>query len=441
MTTDSMTTETAPLRLLFLSNLYPPQVLGGYEMTCARVAEAMAERGHTVRVLTTPTYLPPEPSGVEVHRTLSLRTYFPLPRTGGEIAQLMHHESAVSRFENTRILLEELRDFAPTHVVAFNLIGLGGLALIDLLRAVDASWMWNLGDRVPNQLVDGLPERVLAVYGADDPLHFARGEIVAVSSALVEAIEAGGRPLGDVEVIGRGVSVPPDTGAERTYRDGGITRFTFAASLGEHKGVDLVLEAAAALAAETRDFRVDLYGDGDVEGYRARAAEAGLDGVVEFHGARPREEVLAAHGRADAFLFPTWSGEAFGVAPVEAAAAGCVPIVTGTSGVAEFLIDGVDCLKITRSADSLLAAMRDVVTGAVDLEALGRRGRATARGPLSFERSVELIERSLVRRTRPGDLAERTADTGLEAAIMDKDRRAMDLLHRRLSGRDDDDDQ
>lgn len=428
------------MRLLFVSNLYPPQVLGGYEMTCARVAEAMAARGHSVRVLTTPTYLPPEPSPVEVHRTLGLRTYFPLPRTGGEIAQLMHHESAVSRFENTRILLEELRDFAPTHVVAFNLVGLGGLALIDLLRTVDAPWMWNLGDRVPNQLVDGLPEPVLAVYGADAPDHFARGEIVAVSSALVDSIEAGGRLLGDVEVIGRGVSTPPDSDAPRSYRAGGVTRFTFAASLGEHKGVDLVLEAAAALAGETRDFRVDLYGDGDVDGYRARALAAGLDGIVEFHGARPRDEVLAAHGRADAFLFPTWSGEAFGVAPVEAAAAGCVPIVTGTSGVAEFLIDGVDCVKIPRTAAALLGAMRDVVSGETDLEALGRRGRAAARGPLSFERSIDLIERSLARRSRPGDLSERTADTGLEAAIMDKDRRAMDLLHRRLSGREHDDD-
>ncbi|WKK70736.1 glycosyltransferase [Rathayibacter oskolensis] len=169
------------MRLLFLSNLYPPQVLGGYEMTCARVAEAMAARGHAVRVLTTPTYLPPEASPVEVHRTLGLRTYFPLPQTGGEIVQLMHHESAVSRFENTRILLEELRDFAPTHVVAFNILGLGGLALIDLLRTVDAGWMWNLGDRIPNALVDGLPERVLEVYGADAADHFDRGEIVAVS--------------------------------------------------------------------------------------------------------------------------------------------------------------------------------------------------------------------------------------------------------------------
>lgn len=432
------------MRLLFVSNLYPPQVLGGYEMTCARVAEAMAARGHSVRVLTSPTYLPPDPDAspaVELHRTLSLRTYFPLPQTGGEIAQLMHHESAVSRFENTRILLEELRDFEPTHVVAFNLLGLGGLALIDLLRSVDAPWMWNLGDRIPNALVDGLPEPVLAVYGAQAPDYFDRGEIVAVSRSLVDGIEAGGLTLGEVEVIGRGVTVPPDSGEPRLYREGGVTRFTFAASLGEHKGVGLVVEAAAVLAGETRDFRVDLYGDGDVEGWRVRASDAGLDGVVEFHGATPRDDVLAAHEHADAFLFPTWEGEAFGVAPVEAAAAGCVPIVTAASGVAEFLIDGVDCVKITRSVPALVGAMRNVMNGSTDLEALGRRGREAARGPLSFERSIELIEASLERRGTPGSLSDRLADTTLEADIMDKDQRTMDILHRRFSGRDDDDDQ
>ncbi|AJM78120.1 glycosyltransferase family 4 protein [Rathayibacter toxicus] len=428
------------LRMLFISNLYPPQVLGGYEMTCARVAEAMAARGHTVRVLTSPTYLPPERTTVEVHRTLSLRTYFPLPDTGGEIAQLMHHESAVSRFENTRIVLDEVRDFDPTHVVAFNLLGLGGIALIDLLRTIDAAWMWNLGDRIPHALVNGLPERVLAVYGAHASDYFARGEIVAVSRSLVEAIEAGGLELGEVEVIGRGVSVPPDFGQPRQYREAGVTRFTFAASLGEHKGVDIVLEASSALAEHTRDFRIDLYGGGDVDHYRARAAAVGLEDLVEFHGATPHQEVLAAHARADAFLFPTWAGEPFGVAPVEAMAAGCVPIVTATSGVAEFLIDGVDCIKIRRSASALYAAMRDVVTGVTDLEALGRRGRATACGSLSFERSLDLLEASLRRRTRPGSVAERAADTTLETDMMDKDKRAMDLLHRRFSGRDDHDD-
>ena len=40
------------MRLLFLSNFYPPHQLGGYEELCAEVAQGLRARGHTVAVLT-----------------------------------------------------------------------------------------------------------------------------------------------------------------------------------------------------------------------------------------------------------------------------------------------------------------------------------------------------------------------------------------------------
>jgi glycogen(starch) synthase len=40
------------MKILFVSNLYPPNVVGGYERLCADVATAFAARGHGVTVLT-----------------------------------------------------------------------------------------------------------------------------------------------------------------------------------------------------------------------------------------------------------------------------------------------------------------------------------------------------------------------------------------------------
>ena len=40
------------MRVLFVSNLYPPNVVGGYERLCFEVASAFAARGHEVAVLT-----------------------------------------------------------------------------------------------------------------------------------------------------------------------------------------------------------------------------------------------------------------------------------------------------------------------------------------------------------------------------------------------------
>ena len=40
------------MRLLFLSNLYPPYDLGGFEQWCQEVALRLRLRGHAVQVLT-----------------------------------------------------------------------------------------------------------------------------------------------------------------------------------------------------------------------------------------------------------------------------------------------------------------------------------------------------------------------------------------------------
>src|SRR5512146_797817 len=40
------------MRILFLSNLYPPNVVGGYERLCFEAARGLSARGHQVTVLT-----------------------------------------------------------------------------------------------------------------------------------------------------------------------------------------------------------------------------------------------------------------------------------------------------------------------------------------------------------------------------------------------------
>ena len=62
------------MNLLFISNLYPPHHLGGYELLCHEVATLLIARGHTVEVLTS-TYgvTPEEPNEPGVHRKLRLQ--------------------------------------------------------------------------------------------------------------------------------------------------------------------------------------------------------------------------------------------------------------------------------------------------------------------------------------------------------------------------------
>ena len=41
-----------PMKILVLTNLYPPHYVGGYELHCQTVVEALRARGHVVQVLT-----------------------------------------------------------------------------------------------------------------------------------------------------------------------------------------------------------------------------------------------------------------------------------------------------------------------------------------------------------------------------------------------------
>jgi glycosyltransferase involved in cell wall biosynthesis len=81
----------------------------------------------------------------------------------------------------------------------------------------------------------------------------------------------------------------------------------------------------------------------------------------------------------DAFAFPTSEREPFAFAPLEAAARGCVPIISAVCGNAEWFIDGVDCLKVERHASAVADRIGKVLDGSLDLESMGRRAARVIR--------------------------------------------------------------
>ena len=68
------------MRLLLITNLYPPQELGGYGRCMADFAWGLQQRGHKIQVLSSQaSYLGPDspgPSGEQVDRGLKLKGSF-----------------------------------------------------------------------------------------------------------------------------------------------------------------------------------------------------------------------------------------------------------------------------------------------------------------------------------------------------------------------------
>ena len=91
------------MRILVVSNLYPPHVLGGYEILCAQVVERLRVRGHEVSVLTSDHGGPDGTTGVE--RTLALETPFdrPAERSRRRRREVTRHNATVTRDAIRRI--------------------------------------------------------------------------------------------------------------------------------------------------------------------------------------------------------------------------------------------------------------------------------------------------------------------------------------------------
>lgn len=392
------------MKILVVSNLYPPAVLGGYELNCANVVGELRRRGHDARVLTSPSHVPGPPDPPHVLRELAMSAYGP-GFAAGLSPGLFLHATDTSDFENVHTLRRLVAELVPDVVFLWNLHGVGGLHLIDFLTTHGVPWAIYLGDRVFEQMVNAAPLHVNSIFRGLDPKHFASGGIMAVSQHLVDEITRMSRfKFPEPPVIVHGYAITLEQQHHRAYCQGGRTRFAAAGRVSEQKGSALICDAVAILVRQGfSNFEVNLFGDGDIATFVSRVNALGLASLMRFHGGVTQRHLQEQYAEHDAFLFPTWSREPFAFAPFEAAACGCVPILTADCGCAERIVQHVHGIKIERTAAALANAMRNVITGALDLQRMGRAASEMVRSDLTLAGHVDKIMSVLNREARPWD--------------------------------------
>ena len=148
--------------------------------------------------------------------------------------------------------------------------------------------------------------------------------------------------------------------------------FCFVGRLHRHKGADLLLTAAAQLAAHGRRFRVVIAGDGPDEAeLRAQAGKLGPHVTVDFLGRVPPERAVEAMRGALAVVVPSRVNEAAPYVIVEAAVAGRGCIGARAGGVPE-LIGDAGWLFEPGDADGLARQMERVLANPPEATARGR---------------------------------------------------------------------
>ena len=410
------------MRILVLSNLYPPDYIGGYELCCRQVVDGLLARDHEVRVLTTS---PRTPCLGVAHVDRSLRlnnVYDAYGVLRSRLVTRRMREAAGNLVDahNVHVLLGALEDFQPDAVYLWNLAGIGGLGLVGCLHHLRVPWVWYLGDCVPRMLCS-LNKEILPVV-AEEFSRQIRGYYMPVSQRVVQEIEAAGVKLqGVVDPAPNWILGERPAPRKSYFSPGERLRIVSAGQMGRHKGIDLLVQAARLLKERGYDnFSIDLYGKVTDPTVAPLPQAHGVEDRVAFRGACSQDELVrryAAH-EYDVFAFPTWEREPFGCAPLEAAAYGCAIVMTQSCGIGEWFVHDVHCLKVARSAEAFAAAFQQILDGRTELAPLARRASAVIWRDFHLDAILTRVEHALERAAEQPCTAPGTPDEAYRLALL-----------------------
>jgi glycogen(starch) synthase len=406
------------LKLLIVNNVFPPGFVGGYELAAFELALELKARGHELLALTSD-YFVDEAGEI------------PFPVDRGLACTIVSHERVPPsiadikgpyyNYSNIRKLGSALRKFEPDVVMLFNLQGLGALGILQFVAKIGVPTVLYIMDNVFEGVIrNSHPYQAhVATFGVFRP--GKELQTIAMSRNVIREIsETTGMSLGDVTYV-PGWSHISLTAADPTPDDARNVRFVFASRITPHKGIDLILEASDQLVRSgTRDFSVDVYGQGHVAQLLQRIRGRELDAFIRYTGSPSKPDLMKLLAGYDALLFPTWKREPFGFIVSEAASAGCIPIMTAGIGASEWFINDVDCIKIPRRAEALCTAMRCVImmSGPERMQ-MRRTAIRSARQYLSFDRCARVVENVCIQvRDSCSERADRVTIRAIEAAFL-----------------------
>jgi glycosyltransferase involved in cell wall biosynthesis len=362
------------MRLLVISDLYPPVAFGGYERCCAELVEGLRTR-HSVTVLTSDLWRTEVPAETSVLRDLAwLR---PARRDALRVPL-----AAVRAATVTRRVLAEIR---PDAVYVSNCLGISQAAPLVALQAgvpvvhrlnelwfastlyrddrfvghlrprghgPRRAWCCLVGavNRHPSLGLDPSRPVPAAVSWCSNDLR-AR---VTLPPAIDPVLE---------HTVYPGVGGAPEWLPRRPSPDPVIA---YVGRVTTAKGADVAVRAVAALR-RTHGMHARLVLAGHCEGAMARrighlARDLGV--AVELAGALEKAALARLLQRANVLVIPTVTHEAFGRVCVEAARARVPIVASRVGGIPEALREGQDALlfpvgDVEACAAALAETLRD----------------------------------------------------------------------------------
>jgi glycosyltransferase involved in cell wall biosynthesis len=357
------------VRVLVVSNLYPPVAFGGYEVECAGVVEHL-RRGHEVSVLTSVRGRGHERAQDGVARELALLSddewgalRAPLAARGAVASArraLARRPEVIYVWNGASIPHAALRVLADSDVpLAFRVCEhwFGGLftadqflreLLPDRRAPLRAAWS------AACQAVNRTPSLRL------QPLAPVRAAISWNARTLAESVATPGFVEATMERVIHSVPRYGDLYAAVERAPAPSPEIVFVGRVTPYKGLSVAIEALARVrAAAAPNASLEVIGPEDAghgRELRGLAVRLGVADAVHWRGQLAPEGVVAALSRAHALIVPSTWDEPFPLVTIEAALARVPIVASDVGGIGEGMHDGEHALLFGRGDDAGAAA-------------------------------------------------------------------------------------
>lgn len=341
-----------------VTNLYPPAILGGYEILCEYVTGELCARGHDVVVQTSDyrtdgSRLPISFTGVQgekIVRNLQLYVPFNKPYKRSRASHLL--ADAYNNRVTARLIEREKPD-----VIFFWSMRRLSLGSIRAAMKSGVPYALTLNDDYllaykpgdfslsPRKSASYYLDRSLALHTTYLGLKFPH--VASISQSLLDNLVKQGAPVAQARVIYQGID---NTKFVLKQNPGSLhepVRLLYAGQVHMYKGVHTVIESMAKLVDKGLNINLQIAGSGESE-YRnfldTLSRRLGVKENISFLGKIDRDKLAALYHESDIFVFPSIWDEPFGLTHLEAMASGVPVISTTNGGPGEFLEHGVNSL-------------------------------------------------------------------------------------------------
>lgn len=405
------------MRILLLSNLYPPYVLGGAEILAR---DYVINLEHEVVVLTSSYGLPKAQQDGDIWRTLHYAPAAHFDRSRPAWQQLNLLTDYYQSFHNTANVKELQRVIAATQpdiLYVWEITGIGLNSMLKALNEVELPVVYHLGNYWLHYAISPQTEQTRLrtrwlkkmLIGRVPSLRYA--SLIAVSQSVKQEYAEAGCDAERIEVIYNGIDArflnTPHNDDEKSHDttepQAKEIQLIYVGRLCVEKGVMVILEALDTLVKDQNcyQFHLNIFGEGD-EAYckelEAFVQQKQLTLYVTFHGKVPQDDLIKHYDNSDIMLVPSIWKEPFGLVVAEAMARGLPIIASNLGGPAEIVTHNEDGLLVEPgNVQELASAIRQLSADPAKCEQFSQAARSTVQERFMIQENAKRVEQHLQR--------------------------------------------